>query len=132
MADFRFENLEVWKMSLEIGHRIADLAERLEADGKGHYAAKLREHSCSISGVLAGGSGTPTKLEFSTYVGQARRSTLEIANLVIFYGERELISQKDEADLVNMLKRESKMLENFRQSLERAERPVSETVESLV
>jgi hypothetical protein len=48
---------------------------------------------------------------------------LEIANLIIFFSERELISEEDESNLVNMLKRECKMLENFRQSLERAGKP---------
>ena len=32
-------------------------------------------------------------------------------------------SEAEEAELVNMLKRESKMLDNFRQSLERAGKP---------
>jgi hypothetical protein len=48
---------------------------------------------------------------------------LEIANLIIFFSERELISEEDETNLINMLKRESKMLDNFRQSLERAGQP---------
>ncbi len=119
-------------MSLEIGHRIADTADRLERDGHPHYAAQLREKACSISSILAGGSSMPTKLGFSEFVGKARCATLEIANLVIFFSERELVLEKEESELVNMLKRESKMLENFRQSLERAERPAVETAEALI
>ncbi len=125
---FRFENLEVWKVSLEIGHRISDLADRLEAEGKSFYADKLRERSCAISGALAGGSAVPSKIEFSEYVGRARSETLELANLAIFYSERELISEEEEAEVLSMLKRESKMLENFRQSLEKADRPDNQQV----
>ena len=123
VADFRFENLEVWKMATEIGHRIADLADTVESLGKTSFANRLREGSYSISGILAEGSSCPTKAEFAEFVGRARGATLELANLVIFFGERELVTEVEEAALVNMLKRESKMLDNFRQSLERAVRP---------
>ncbi|MGB0327333.1 MAG: four helix bundle protein [Akkermansiaceae bacterium] len=123
MADFRFENLEVWKMATEIGHRIADLADALDSRDQPSFAQKLRDHSYRVSGILAEGSSCPTKPEFALFVGRARAATLEIANLIIFLSERELIPQEDEAHLVNMLKRESKMLENFRQSLERAGQP---------
>ena len=122
MADFRFENLEVWKMATEIGHRVADLADRIASEGKTSYADRLRSESLSISSILAAGSAFPTKWVFSEFVGRARAATLELANLIIFFAERELLSEAEEAELVNMLKRESKMLDNFRQSLERAER----------
>ncbi|MDB4809190.1 four helix bundle protein [bacterium] len=123
VADFRFENLEVWKMATEIGHRIADLADGIDSLGKTAFANRLRECSYLISGILAEGSSCPTKPEFAVFVGQARGATLEIANLIIFFSERELISEEDETNLINMLKRESKMLDNFRQSLERASQP---------
>jgi len=129
VADFRFENLEVWKMATEIGHRIADLSDGIDALGKTTFAERLRSSSWQISGILAEGSSCPTKSEFAVYVGRARGATLEIANLVIFFGDRELISEVDEAALVNMLKRESKMLDNFRQSLKRAgQRPETAVV----
>jgi four helix bundle protein len=130
VADFRFENLEVWKMATEIGHRLADLSDGIDSQGKTSFANRLRESSWVVSSILAEGSSCPTKLEFSEFVGRARGATLEIANLIIFFGERELITEADEAAIVNMLKRESKMLDNFRQSLERAEQPV-ETVSAL-
>lgn len=110
-------------MATEIGHRVADLADRIASEGKNSYADRLRSECLSISSILAAGSSCPTKLEFSEFVGRARAAALELANMVIFYAERELLSDEEEAELVNMLKRESKMLDNFRQSLERAERP---------
>lgn len=110
-------------MATEIGHRIADLSDGIESQGKTAFANRFRESSYLVSGILAEGSSCPTKPEFAEFVGRARGATLEIANLVIFFSERELISEEDETNLVNMLKRESKMLDNFRQSLERAGHP---------
>lgn len=110
-------------MATEIGHRIADVADHLDSRGQASFARQLRDLSYRVSGILAEGSSSPTKPEFALFVGRARAATLEIANLVIFLAERELIAEDDEAHLVNMLKRESKMLENFRQSLERAGEP---------
>jgi four helix bundle protein len=110
-------------MATEIGHRVADLADGIDSSGKTSFANRLRESSYCISGILAEGSSCPTKPEFAVFVSHARAATLEIANLIIFFSERELISEEDETNLVNMLKRESKMLDNFRQSLERAGKP---------
>ena len=123
MADFRFENLEVWKMATEIGHRLGDLAEELDSKGQAFHANALRKRTCQISGILAEGSSCPGKHEFASFVGEARGVTLSIANQVIFLAGRDLMGEADEADLVSMLKREAKMLENFRHSLERADRP---------
>jgi len=122
VADFRFENLEVWKMATEIGHRLYDLAEDLEAKGHQEHASSFRTHSCLISSILAEGSNCPTKGEFALFVSQARGASLRVANSILFLAGRELISEAEESELINMLKRESKMLDNFRQSLERAER----------
>ena len=110
-------------MATEIGHCIADLADRLESQGNRSFAEQLRAQSLRISGILAEGSSCPTKPAFAEFVAEARAATLKIANLVIFLAERELVSEEEEANLVNMLKREAKMLENFRQSLERAGQP---------
>ncbi len=120
VADFRFENLEVWKMATEIGHRLVEAAEDVSNKGQEVFSKRLQEASWWISGILAEGSSCPSKPEFAVYVARARAATMEVANLVIFFGNRELISEEDEETLVNMLKREAKMLDNFRQSLERA------------
>ena len=110
-------------MATEIGHRIADLADAVDSRNQASFAQQLRAHSYRVSGILAEGSSCPNKAEFALFVGRARAATLEVANLVIFLAERELMTEEDEAELLNMLKRESKMLENFRQSLERAGKP---------
>lgn len=120
MADFRFENLEVWKMATEIGHRLITLSETIAQKGDGMFADRFREVSVKVSGILAEGSSCAEKVDFAVHVARARGAVLEIANLVIFCGERELITEEQEDEIVNMLKRESKMLDNFRQSLERA------------
>ena len=110
-------------MATEIGHRLGDLAEELDSRNQTFHANSLRKRSLQISGILAEGSSCPGKLEFAGFVGEARGVTLSIANQIIFLAGRDLLSEADELELVGMLKREAKMLENFRNSLERAERP---------
>ena len=82
-------------MATEIGHRVADLADGIDSLGKTSFANRLRESSYCISGILAEGSSCPTKPEFAVFVSHARAATLEIANLIIFFSERELISEED-------------------------------------
>ena len=119
-------------MATEIGHRLADLSDGIDSQGKPSFTTRLRESSWQISSILAEGSACPTKAEFAVFVGRARGATLEIANLVIFFGQRELITEAEEVDIINMLKRESKMLDNFRQSLERAEERTDTTSAAVV
>lgn len=49
MSEFRFENLEIWKRSIEIDDILFELSERAEKKRYYRYAEQLRAASMSIS-----------------------------------------------------------------------------------
>ena len=49
MAKFRFQDLEVWKESVEIGDVLSDIADRLEEKKLFRFAEQLRGAGMSMS-----------------------------------------------------------------------------------
>lgn len=49
MAKFRFEDLDIWKMAIEIGEIVFDIANELEDRKLFGFADQLREAGMSIS-----------------------------------------------------------------------------------
>ena len=117
MALFRFENLEIWRKALEIGHALCDIADQLQEQHKYRFAEQLRDAALSVSNNIAEGSGSNSKREFARFINIAKRSAFENANMVIFFAQRELIAQDERDILLDKLYSEARMLEAFRKSL---------------
>jgi len=46
MAKFRFQDLEIWKLSLEISDKLFDIADKLEQKKLFRFADQLRGSEC--------------------------------------------------------------------------------------
>ena len=93
MNRFRFQDLEIWKESIEIGNILFDIADRLEENKLYRFSEQLRGAAMSISNNIAEGSGSTSKKEFSYFLNIARRSTFENANIVLILNRRNLITE---------------------------------------
>ena len=91
MAKFRFQDLEIWKESIEIGNILFDIADELEKKKLFRFAEQLRGAGMSISNNIAEGSGSSSKAEFRNFLNIAKRSTFENANILIVLHKRGLI-----------------------------------------
>jgi four helix bundle protein len=58
MAKFRFEDLEIWELSLTIADELFDIADRLEKKRYYRWAEQLRGAGMSMPNNIAEGSGT--------------------------------------------------------------------------
>jgi four helix bundle protein len=85
MIKFRFEDLAIWKMSINIANELLDIADNLEEKHLFRFAEQLRAAGMSISNNIAEGSGSVSDKEFSYFLNIARRSTFENANILIIY-----------------------------------------------
>ena len=83
MARFRFQDLEIWKESIEIGNILFDIADTLEEKKLFRFAEQLRGAGMSMSNNIAEGSGSNSKPEFRNFLNIAKRSTFENANILI-------------------------------------------------
>jgi four helix bundle protein len=97
MAKFRFQDLRIWQLAIEIADELFDIADELEKKKLFRFAEQLRGAGMSMSNNIAEGSGSSSKKDFSHFLNIARRSTFENANISILLHRRELI-QDDQLD----------------------------------
>lgn len=93
MARFRFQDLDIWKDSIEISDHFFDLADHLEEQKKFRFAEQLRGSTLSISNNISEGSGSYSNSEFRQFLNYSRRSCFETANILIILHRRGYVSE---------------------------------------
>ena len=91
VVKFRFQDLEIWKLSIEISDELFDVADDLEKLRLYRFAEQLRGAGMSMSNNISEGSGSNSKREFSQFLNIARRSTFENANILILLSRRKYL-----------------------------------------
>ena len=118
MAKFRFQDLKIWQLALEIANDLFDIADTLEQKKLFRFADQLRGSGMSMSNNIAEGSGSSSKREFKQYLNMARRSTFENANILILLQMRNLITKEILDRLLVKLDYLCRQISNFQRSLE--------------
>jgi len=117
MVKFRFQDLEIWKESIEIGNSLFDIADALEEKKLFRFAEQLRGAGMSMSNNIAEGSGSNSDKEFCQFLNIARRSTFENANILIILQRRNLIVEDILETLLERLDHLCRKITNFQKSL---------------
>lgn len=113
---FRFETLDVWKRAAAASKRFFKLADHLEQKKHFRDAEQLRSAVLSITNNIAERSGSHSPKEFAQFLNYARRSTFEVANILIIVLEDSVNSEKF-AELFIELDIISRQLHSLRKSL---------------
>jgi four helix bundle protein len=114
---FRFQDLKIWQLAIEIADHLFDLADRLETKRLYRFAEQLRAAGMSMPNNIAEGSGSDSKNEFGQFLNVARRSTFENANILILLRRRNLVTQEAVDDLLNQLDSLCRQITGFQKSL---------------
>ena len=117
MLKFRFQDLKIWQLAIEIADQLFNLADELENRKLYRFAEQLRASGMSMSNNIAEGSGSSSKKEFIQFLNVARRSTFENANILILLHRRKLVSQEMLNQLLNRLDHLCRQITNFQGSL---------------
>jgi four helix bundle protein len=117
MTKFRFQDLEIWKESIEIGNTLFDIADTLEEKKLFRFAEQLRGAGMSMSNNIAEGSGSSSKKEFIQFLNIGRRSTFENANILIILNKRNLIDSSTLDHILERLEILCRKITNFQKSL---------------
>lgn len=117
MAQFKFQSLEVWQLSIVLTDKLLDIADRLSVDKKYRFAEQLNGAALSISNNIAEGSGSVSNKEFAHYLNIAHRSTFENANILVVLERRKYISDTELNDYLEELDKLARKLTNFRKYL---------------
>jgi four helix bundle protein len=117
MAKFRFQDLKIWQLAIEIANELFDIADELEKKKLFRFAEQLRAAGMSMSNNIAEGSGSDSKRDFSKFLNIARRSTFENANIVIILRMRGLITEETEDRLLDRLDQLCRQITSFQKTL---------------
>ena len=119
MGKFRFQDLRIWQLAIEIADELFDIADELEQKRLYRFADQLRGSGMSMSNNIAEGSGSSSKREFGQFLNFARRSTFENANILILLRRRNLITEERLNELLTKLDALCRQITNFQKSLQK-------------
>ncbi len=117
MVKFRFQDLRIWQLAIEIANELFDVSDNLEQKRLYRFAEQLRGSGMSMSNNIAEGSGSNSKKEFRQFLNIARRSTFENANILILLEMRSLITREFSEKLLDKLDYLCRQITNFQKTL---------------
>jgi len=117
MVKFRFQDLKIWQLAIQIANELFDIADELEKKRLYRFAEQLRGSGMSMSNNISEGSGSSSKKEFNQFLNIARRSTFENANILILLRMRDLINEKSLEKLLDDLDKLCRQITNFQKTL---------------
>ncbi|WDF54062.1 four helix bundle protein [Mucilaginibacter sp. KACC 22063] len=117
MNQFRFQNLEIWQLSINIGNQLCDIADLLETKKKYRFAEQLNGAALSISNNIAEGSGASSKKEFCRFLDYAHRSVFENANILHLLHLRQFISNEQLVYFLEELNKLARKINSFQKYL---------------
>lgn len=118
MIKFRFQDLKIWQLAIEIASDLFDVANDLEKRRLYRFAEQLRGAGMSMSNNIAEGSGSSSKKDFKNFLNIARRSTFENANILILLHKKELIKEELLSVLLDKLDHLGRQITSFQKSLD--------------
>ena len=117
MAKFRFQDLKIWQLAIEIANELFDIADELDKRKLYRFAEQLRAAGMSMSNNIAEGSGSTSNKDFVRFLNISRRSTFENANIAIILEMRNLISKDTMERLLDRLDQLCRQITSFQSTL---------------
>jgi four helix bundle protein len=124
---FKFENLDVWKLSLEYSDLIYDVAERLPEKERFNIQSQIIRAATSISLNIAEGSTGQSDPEQNRFLGMALRSLIETVACQRLISRRKYVTDKVFMELLDSKAQElAKRIHAFRKSLANSNKSIGE------
>lgn len=117
MANFRFEDLEIWQDSIALGNDLFNIAELAENKRKYRFAEQLNGAALSISNNIAEGAASFSNKEFARFLSIARKSLFECVNILHVFEMRGIIDSETRITLYPRLLELSKKIYYFRKKI---------------
>ena len=117
MAQFRFQNLEIWQTSIDLTLSIFDLADLLDKKKYFRMAEQLRAAMLSISNNIAEGSGASSPKDFVRFLDFSRKSLFEVANILTVLNKWSIITNSVISTKLDELEFLSRRITCFKRSL---------------
>ena len=119
LAKFRFQDLKIWQLAIQIAHELFDIADLLESRKLYRFAEQLRGSGMSMSNNIAEGSERLSKAEFRQFLGYAKGSAGETRSQAYTAEALGYLTKEEACSLRNELKEISRMIRGLINSLDR-------------
>ena len=103
--NYRFEDLEVWKIGMKIIHEIYKVVKKFPKEELFALTDQIKRAGVSIVLNIAEGSGQPTSKGFALYSHRAKSSVLECVACIKIAIQENFIVEKD-VELLNQFLQE--------------------------
>lgn len=103
--NYRFEDLEVWRLGMKIVHEIYRIIKKFPREEIFALTDQIKRAGTSIVLNIAEGSGQSTSKSFSLYLNRSKSSVLEVVGCFKIAIQESFITEKD-IELVNKLLQE--------------------------
>jgi four helix bundle protein len=124
---FKFENLDVWKLSLEYSDLIYDVAERLPEKERFNLQSQIIRAATSISLNIAEGSTGQSDPEQNSFLGMALRSLIETVACQRLISRRKYVTDKAFMESLDSKAQElAKRIHAFRKALANSNKNIRE------
>jgi four helix bundle protein len=114
---FKFENLDVWKKSLELVETIDAVSKKFPKEELYVLTSQIKRAGDSVSLNIGEGSQGQSNPEFSKFLGYAIRSCIEVVCCIYIAKTRKIISTEDFNKIYNDCETLIKMLQSLRNKL---------------
>ena len=114
---FKFENLEVWKLAIDLGNDIHLLTREFPKEEMFSLTSQMKRAADSISLNIAEGSTGQSNPEQIKFLGYAQRSALEVVNCLYLAIRRNYIDQNTFDKFYNNLDKLVSKIQSFKNSL---------------
>ncbi|MFD0766761.1 four helix bundle protein [Mucilaginibacter lutimaris] len=114
---FRFEDLQVWQIALELGEDINQLTKLFPKEEIYVITSQIKRAADSVVLNIAEGSTGQSKAVFKVFLGYSLRSAIEVVSCLFVIRKRGYISNDDFARLYSEYETLVKMITALRNSL---------------
>jgi len=114
---FRFEELEIWKLAIEYGNELYNIADKFPSKELYGLGSQLRRAAVSISNNIAEGSGASTNKDFCFFLDTSIKSTLETVNILYFAQIRKYLTEEKRLKLYEEAEKIIRKIRSFKRTL---------------
>lgn len=114
---FRFEELEIWKLSVEYANKLYNTADAFPQKELYALGSQLRRAGVSVPSNIAEGSGATTVKDFQKFLDIAIKSALETVSLLYIAQMRNYTSEKERQSLYGEIELIIRKIRAFKKTL---------------
>ncbi|MDE3182915.1 MAG: four helix bundle protein [Bacteroidota bacterium] len=114
---FKFENLQIWQLAIEISLEIHKLKRNFPKEELFILTSQIKRATDSIALNIAEGSTGQSNAEQKKFLGYAQRSAIEVVSCLFIGKKRSLISDADFHIHYNSLDKLVAKIQKFKNSI---------------